>query len=84
MFTPNPKAKLLDQVREVMRFKHISIRTEQAYTLWIRQFILFHNKRHPRGMGAAEISAFLTHLAMNRNVVEDSEKALALQVPMLQ
>jgi hypothetical protein len=54
-FIPNPKAKLLDRVREVMRFRHYSIRTEQAYVLWIKQFIFFHNKRHPKEMGAPEI-----------------------------
>ncbi len=43
--------KLLDQVRDVVRKKHYSIRTEQAYVQWIRQFILFHNKRHPKDMG---------------------------------
>ena len=48
------KSKLLDQVRDVIRVKHYSIRTEQAYTDWIRRFILFHGKRHPRDMAAAE------------------------------
>src|SRR4029077_1430421 len=47
------KPKLLDQVRDVIRRKHFSIRTEQTYIDWIRRFILFHNKRHPREMGAA-------------------------------
>ena len=50
-----PKKKLLDQVREVIRLKHYSIRTEEAYVSWIRRFILFHNKRHPREMGSREI-----------------------------
>ena len=59
-FIPNPKARLLDQVREVIRFKHYSIRTEQAYIHWIKRFIFFHQKRHPREMGAGEIQAFLT------------------------
>jgi integron integrase len=68
VFVPNPKAKLLDQVREVMRFRHYSIRTEEAYIHWVKRFIFFHNRRHPREMGAAEIRAFLTHLAVNRNV----------------
>lgn len=56
--------KLLDQVRDLIRLKHYSIRTEQAYLGWIRRFILFHHKRHPQEMGKAEIEAFLTHLAM--------------------
>jgi len=47
-----PKKKLLDQVREVIRLKHYSIRTEEAYVNWIRRYILFHNKRHPREMGS--------------------------------
>lgn len=56
--------KLLDQVRDKIRFKHYSIRTEQAYTDWIRRFILHFGKRHPAEMGAAEVEAFLTHLAV--------------------
>ena len=49
---PNPKLKLLDQVSEVMRFKHYSLRTEATYREWIKRFIFFHGKRHPREMGA--------------------------------
>ena len=60
--------RLLDQVREVIRIRHYSIRTEQAYLQWIRRFILFHGKRHPRNMGAPELTAFLSHLAIQRNV----------------
>ena len=60
--------KLLDQVRERLRLKHYSIRTEQAYVEWIKRFILFHDKRHPAQMGAAEIEAFLTHLAVKNKV----------------
>jgi len=51
---PNPKKKLLDQVREVIRVKHYSIRTETTYVDWIKRFILFHGKRHPRETGASE------------------------------
>jgi integron integrase len=65
--SPN-KPKLLDQVRSDLRLKHYSIRTEQAYVDWIRRFILFHRKRHPNEMGEQEISAFLSHLAVNRRV----------------
>jgi integron integrase len=72
-FLPNPKAKLLDQVREVIRFKHYSIRTEQAYIHWIKRFIFFHQKRHPREMGAGEIRAFLTHLAAQQNVAASTQ-----------
>jgi len=60
--------RLLDQVREVIRIRHYSIRTEQAYVQWIRRFMLFHDKRHPRELGAAELSAFLSYLAVHRNV----------------
>ena len=60
--------KLLDQVRELIRIRHYSIRTEQAYLQWIRRFILFHGKRHPTDMGARELTEFLSHLAVQRNV----------------
>ena len=56
--------KLLDQVRERLRVKHYSIRTEQVYVYWIKRFIWFQGKRHPKDMGAQEIEAFLTHLAV--------------------
>jgi len=68
-----PKKKLLDQVRDVIRLKHYSIRTERAYVDWIRRFILFHDKRHPREMGSAEIEAFLTHLAVERQVAASTQ-----------
>ena len=51
--------RLLDRVREKIRLKHYSLRTEEAYTDWIRRFILHHGKRHPDGMGAVEVAAFL-------------------------
>jgi integron integrase len=60
--------RLLDQVRDVIRLKHYSIRTEQSYLHWIRRFILFHGKRHPREMGAAEVTGFLSDLATRLNV----------------
>ena len=63
-----PSARLLDQVRERIRVKHYSIRTEQAYTGWIRRFILFHCKQYPVTLSAPEVEAFLTHLAVERNV----------------
>lgn len=59
-----PLPKLLDQVRDRLRVKHYSIRTETQYLQWIKRFILFHDKRHPREMGAVEVEAFLTHLAV--------------------
>jgi Phage integrase, N-terminal SAM-like domain len=67
------RPKLLDQVREVIRTLHYSIRTEEAYLLWIRKFILFHGKRHPRDMGAAEVAAFLSHLATEQNVAASTQ-----------
>ena len=60
--------KLLDQVRARLRVKHYSIRTERSYVDWIKRFILFHGKRHPKDMGAPELEAFLSHLAVDRNV----------------
>jgi site-specific recombinase XerD len=63
-----PKKKLLDQVRDIIRLKHYSYRTEETYVQWIRRYILFHNKRHPKDMGVPEIEAFLTHLAVQSNV----------------
>jgi hypothetical protein len=54
---PRPKKLLLDQVREIIRLKHYSIRTEEAYVNWIKRCVWFHNKRHPREMGVAEIEA---------------------------
>ena len=65
--------KLIDQVRSAIRTKHYSPRTEEAYWHWIKKFILFHNKRHPNDMGEAEISAFLSHLAVNRNVTASTQ-----------
>jgi integron integrase len=61
-------SKLLDRVRNLIRIKHYSIRTEQAYLFWIKQFILFHNKRHPSDMAEPEITTFLSHLAVNKQV----------------
>ena len=63
-----PPPKLLDQVRDAIRLKHYSIRTESAYADWIKRYILFHNKRHPKDMDGGEIEAFLTHLATKHNV----------------
>ena len=67
------KKKLLDQIRDEIRIHHYSIRTEEAYTQWAKRFILFHNKRHPTEMGAAEIKAFLTHLAVDESVASSTQ-----------
>lgn len=73
-----PKLKLLDQVRRLIRARHYSHRTEEAYVHWIRRYIVFHNKRHPSEMGAADVSAFLTWLAVERRVSASTQnQALA-------
>lgn len=64
---PRPR-RLLDQVRDKLRTLHYSPRTEDAYVGWIRRYIWFHDKRHPRDMGAPEVEAFLSHLATQRGV----------------
>ena len=70
----NTGPKLLDLVRQRIVTLHYSIRTEQAYVDWIRRFILFHDKRHPREMGAEEVEAFLTHLAVTRRVSASTQR----------
>jgi integron integrase len=65
--------KLLDRVRDRCRVRHLSLSTEHAYVGWIRRFILFHDKRHPLQMGAAEASAFLTHLAVDGHVAASTQ-----------
>ena len=67
------KTKLLDQMRHVLRLKHLSIRTEKAYVQWAKRFILFHHKRHPADMGAPEIRAFLIHLAVQGQVAASTQ-----------
>jgi integron integrase len=62
------KPRLLDSVRRRLRLKHYSYRTEQQYVLWIRRFVLFHDKRHPESMGPAEVEAFLNDLAVHQKV----------------
>lgn len=65
--------KLLDQVRDQLRLKHYSLKTEQAYISWIKRFILFHNKRHPNEMGEQEIRAFLVHLSQNEKIASATQ-----------
>lgn len=65
---PNPKLRLREQVGEVMRFKHYAWRTEEFCWQWMRRYILFHGKRHPKDMGAAEVRVFLSHLATAEGV----------------
>ncbi|MDO9556122.1 MAG: integron integrase [Coriobacteriia bacterium] len=70
--------KLMDQIRDALRARHYSVRTEQAYVLWSRRFIIFHGMRHPSAMGEDEINEFLTHLAVERHVSASTQnQALA-------
>ena len=65
--------KLLDQVRDKIRLKQYSYRTEKSYLLWIRQYILFHGNRHPKEMGHVEVEAFLQYLAVERDVAPSTQ-----------
>lgn len=67
------KPTLLTQVRDALRLRHLSLRTEEAYVAWIQRYIVFHNRRHPRDMGAEEIRAFLTYLAVDRHVAASTQ-----------
>ncbi len=90
-----PKPRLLDRVREALRARHYSRRTEEAYVAWIRRYILFHGKRHPAEMGAPEITRFLTSLAVGASVAASTQnqalsallflyrEVLALDLPWL-
>ena len=69
---PQPR-KLLDQVRDAIWVRHYSIRTEESYLHWIRRYILFHYKRHPREMGKPDIGTFLTHLALEEQVAASTQ-----------
>jgi len=65
---PGKPKKLLHEVRDIMRLRHYSLRTERSYCDWIKRYIHFHNKRHPRDMKEVEVTQFLTHLARDMNV----------------
>ena len=72
------RPRLFDVVREAIRRRHYSYRTEETYLHWVRRFILFSGKRHPRDMGGAEVTAFLNHLAQDRAVAASTQnQALA-------
>ena len=93
--TASDAPRLLNRVRDKIRLKHYSIRTEQAYTDWIKRFVLFHKKRHPTDMGAAEVEEFLTHLAVAGKVSASTQnqaknallflyrEVLAMELPWL-
>ncbi len=68
--------RLLDQLREQIRYLHYSLRTEEAYVYWVKNFIRFHSLKHPRDMGQAEIEAFLSYLATQRKVSVSMPHAL--------
>jgi integron integrase len=71
--TPPANKKLLDQYRDTLRVKHYSHRTEETYVNWVRQFILYHQKRHPREMGVHEINQYITHLAVERRFAASTQ-----------
>ena len=71
--TEVPPPRLLDQVRQVIRLKHMSMKTEDSYVHYIRDFILYHNKKHPRDMGVPEIRMYLSHLAIAKNVAASTQ-----------
>lgn len=78
---PRRPVRLLDQVREACRVRHYPRRTERAYAQWVKRFVLFHGKRHPIEMGAGEVSAFLSHLAVVGKVSASTQnQALAALV----
>ncbi len=93
--TSDGAPRLLDQVRGKIRLKHYSLRTEEAYVDWVKRFILFSGKRHPRDMGAPEVEAFLTHLAVAGQVAASTQnqaknallflyrEVLAIELPWL-
>ena len=69
-----PKSeKLVDQIKEVMRYHHYSYRTEKTYIKWIVEFIRFNGTKHPKDMGKDEIEKYLSHLAINRNVAKSTQ-----------
>jgi hypothetical protein len=74
-FKPNPEYRLMDQVREVLRYYHYSYRTEQSYSAWILQYIKFYGKqKHPKDMGKNEVERFLSYLTEKRNVAAATQK----------
>jgi len=67
------RSPFIDSLRNAIRVRHYSIRTEQSYVGWVKQFIFFHGKRHPKELGEQEVGAFLTHLAVNKNVAASTQ-----------
>jgi hypothetical protein len=75
--------KLEERIRMEVRLRYYSIRTEEAYVHWYRQFVRFHQLQHPETMGVAEVEAFLSHLAVNRNVSASTQNRLLTRIPKL-
>src|SRR3954464_7873568 len=73
MRAPEEASPFLRKLREAIRVRHYSIRTEEAYVQWVKRFIVFHGKRHPSEMGEAEVATFLTHLAVVGNVASSTQ-----------
>ncbi len=71
--SPSKGPRLFDQIRAAIRIRHYSFRAEVTYVHWVRRFILFHCKRHPRDMGAPEVGEFLTHLAVKGHVASSTQ-----------
>ena len=74
--TPLPKTpkRLMDRLRECIRQRGLAYSTEKTYCYWVRYYILFHNKKHPEEMGAADVEAFLNHLSINKMVTANTQK----------
>jgi len=68
-----PTSPFLESIRHIIRTMHYSIQTEKTYLLWIKNFILFNQKRHPKDMGEEEISNYLTYLAVERKVTSSTQ-----------
>ena len=68
-----PERKLLDRVSDIARLRHLSLRTEETYRSWIKRFILFHDKRHPKDLDAQAVRTFLTHLAVQEHVAASTQ-----------
>ncbi len=73
--SPRPK-KLLEQLRDQLRLKHNSYRTEKSYVQWVRRLILFYNKRHPKDLGMPEVNQYLTHLAIEQDVAASTQNQI--------
>lgn len=71
---PSNPTRFMDRFRAFIRARHLAYRTEKTYCLWVREFIRFHNKRHPESMGPVEVNQWLSHLANNRNVAVNTQK----------